>query len=60
MTPLLIGLGIDELSMSASSILKIREIVSKIQYTDAANIAKKALNMNSSKEVEKLIESKFN
>jgi phosphoenolpyruvate-protein kinase (PTS system EI component) len=46
--------------MSASSILKIREIISKIQYKDAADIAKKALNMNSSKEVEKLIESKFN
>jgi phosphotransferase system enzyme I (PtsI) len=60
MTPLLIGLGIDELSMSASSILKIREIISKIQYKDAADIAKKALNMNSSKEVEKLIELKFN
>jgi phosphotransferase system enzyme I (PtsI) len=52
-------LGIDELSMSASSILKIRENISKIQYKDAADIAKKALNMNSSKEVEKLLKENF-
>jgi len=57
--PILVGLGLDELSMSSSSILRIREIIGKIEYEKAKEIAKAALNMNSNKEVEKLLEKNF-
>src|SRR6056297_968732 len=58
--PILVGLGLDELSMTSSSILRIREIVGKIEYKKAKEIAKIALNMNSNRDVEKLLEENFN
>jgi len=58
--PILVGLGLDELSMTSSSILRIREIVGKIEYEKAKEIAKIALNMNSNRDVEKLLEENFN
>ncbi len=58
--PLLIGLELDELSMSASSILKIREIIGKIEFEKAKTIVKQAINMNSNKDVEDLLEENFN
>jgi len=58
--PLLIGLGLDELSMSASSILKIREIIGKIEYKKAKAIVKKAINMKSNKDVENLLKENYN
>lgn len=42
--PLLLGLGLDEFSMSASSVLKTRSLVSKLNYSDMQELAEKALN----------------
>ena len=57
--PLLLGLGLDEFSMSASSILKIRRMISKIKMSDAKLLAAKALEASTQDEVKELLE-KFN
>ncbi|MBF0780934.1 MULTISPECIES: phosphoenolpyruvate--protein phosphotransferase [unclassified Granulicatella] len=42
--PLLVGLGLDEFSMSASSILKTRSLMKKLDTTDMKRLAEKAVN----------------
>ncbi|WP_025729845.1 phosphoenolpyruvate--protein phosphotransferase [Atopobacter phocae] len=42
--PLLMGLGLDEFSMSASSVLKTRSLMSKLNYEDMKQLAEKAIN----------------
>ena len=42
--PLLVGLGLDEFSMSASSILKTRSLLSKLTLSDMQALAAKAIN----------------
>lgn len=54
---LLIGLGLDELSMSAPAILKSREMVSGMSYAEAKALADKALLLSTSDEVLKLVDS---
>lgn len=53
--PLLIGLGLDEFSMSASNILKIRYLVSQLDKFDMKKLAEKALNKSSNEQVKKLV-----
>lgn len=53
--PLILGLGLDELSMNASKILKARKIIRNINYKDCKEIANKALSMSSATEIEKLL-----
>lgn len=55
--PLLIGLGLDEFSMSASSILKARYLASKIDSKDAKALAETALTLDSQEEVLKLVKT---
>ena len=42
--PLLVGLGLDEFSMSASSVLKTRSLISKLTLSDMQALADKAIN----------------
>lgn len=42
--PLLVGLGLDEFSMSASSVLKTRSLISKLTLSDMQVLAAKAIN----------------
>lgn len=42
--PLLLGLGLDEFSMSASSVLKTRSLISKLDTNDMKQLADKAIN----------------
>ena len=42
--PLLVGLGLDEFSMSASSVLKTRSLISKLTLGDMQELAAKAIN----------------
>lgn len=42
--PLLLGMGLDEFSMSATSILKSRSLISRLDSTKMAELAEKALN----------------
>lgn len=53
--PLLLGLGLDEFSMSASSILAAREIVRSVNYEDMKLLAVRALECFNEEEVIQLI-----
>lgn len=55
--PLLIGMGIDELSMSASSILRARELISRIDSKDMKAILDKVLNADDQDEVIEILKS---
>ena len=55
--PLLVGLGLDEFSMSASSVLKTRSLISKLSLSDMQALADKAINECATvQEVEALVE----
>ncbi|WP_316568337.1 phosphoenolpyruvate--protein phosphotransferase [Neobacillus sp. YIM B06451] len=49
--PLLVGLGLDEFSMSASSILRARSLMKKLSKSDMEELAQKALSMGTVEEV---------
>ena len=55
--PLLVGLGLDEFSMSASSVLKTRSLISRLTLEDMKALADKASNECATvQEVEALVE----
>lgn len=49
--PILLGLGLNEFSMSATQILKARQIVTKLSFEEMQDVADKCLNMDSAEEV---------
>jgi phosphotransferase system enzyme I (PtsI) len=49
--PLLLGLGLDEFSMSASSVLRTRHLFSQLSYKEMKDVAAKALNMDTNQSV---------
>ncbi|WP_409275385.1 phosphoenolpyruvate--protein phosphotransferase [Neobacillus sp. SCS-31] len=49
--PLLVGLGLDEFSMSASSILRARSLMKKLSKSDMEELTQKALSMGTVEEV---------
>jgi hypothetical protein len=49
---ILLGLGVDELSMSASSILAVKKIICNTPYQKAREIAAAALGLKTAKEVQ--------
>ncbi|MNV85773.1 Phosphoenolpyruvate-protein phosphotransferase [compost metagenome] len=55
--PLLLGLGLDEFSMSATSILPARSQISKLSAEDMKTLASKALEMGTAEEVVALVRS---
>ncbi|CAL4318586.1 phosphoenolpyruvate-protein phosphotransferase PtsI [Buchnera aphidicola] len=58
-TTLLLGMGLDEFSMSSSSIPKIKEIIRKTSYIKAKKLAKNVLNVATRKEILDIL-NKFN
>ncbi|MDF7825263.1 phosphoenolpyruvate--protein phosphotransferase [Pontiellaceae bacterium B12227] len=54
LVPLLIGLGVDELSVSPSQAPVIKDVIRKLYYSDAVELAHKALNSSSAGHVEQL------
>ena len=54
LVPLLIGLGVDELSVSPSQAPMIKDVIRKLYYSDAAELARKALESPSEEYVERL------
>jgi phosphoenolpyruvate-protein kinase (PTS system EI component) len=52
--PLLIGLGVDELSVAADAVPEVRAWVRALDYSEAATIARRALDAESAAEVESL------
>ncbi|MBO4359128.1 MAG: phosphoenolpyruvate--protein phosphotransferase [Erysipelotrichaceae bacterium] len=53
--PVLLGLGLDEFSMSASRILPTRKIITSLSKKDMEELAAKALKCNTEEEVLKLV-----
>lgn len=49
--PILLGLGLDEFSMSASSILKARSLIRNLNKADMEKLASTVLNMSTTEEV---------
>ena len=55
--PLLLGLGLDEFSMSATSILPARSLISKLSKAEMQELAAEALNKSTVEEVIELVEN---
>lgn len=58
--PVLLGLGLDEFSMSASSILAARELVSRINFADAQKVANLCLKADNEQEVIDILKKNSN
>jgi phosphoenolpyruvate-protein phosphotransferase (PTS system enzyme I) len=58
--PLLLGLGLDEFSVPAPYLLRIKKIIRSVSYEDAKDMVKQALKLATGKEVEALVSKKFN
>lgn len=54
--PLLLGLSLDEFSMSASSILPTRILIAKLNQEDMKQLASRALMCPTGREVDQLVE----
>lgn len=54
--PILLGLGLDEFSMSATSILPARHLISKLNKKEMEELALRAIGMKNNEEVMKLVE----
>lgn len=57
--PLLLGLGLDEFSMSASSVLPARVLISKLSREQAKEVAAKALDMHTAEEIQQFVQESF-
>ncbi|AWI11319.1 phosphoenolpyruvate--protein phosphotransferase [Caldibacillus thermoamylovorans] len=55
--PLLLGLGLDEFSMSATSILKARSLISKLSKAEMEKLAQEALQKSTVEEVIELVKN---
>lgn len=53
--PVLLGLGLDEFSMSAASILPARSLIAKLTVTEAQKLAAEALNKRTAQEAQELV-----
>jgi phosphotransferase system enzyme I (PtsI) len=58
--PILIGMGLDEFSMSPISILKARGIIRNISQEEMSDLALKVINLPTAQEVENFIEKSIN
>ncbi|MDO4499998.1 MAG: phosphoenolpyruvate--protein phosphotransferase [Erysipelotrichaceae bacterium] len=58
--PLLLGLGLDEFSMSATSILNARKIIRSLSKAEMTEMAEKAIHMQTEEEVMELVKSALN
>lgn len=55
--PILLGLGLDEFSMSATQILKARKVVNGLSYEKMQEMAKKCLTLDTAQEVLDFVQS---
>ena len=54
-TILLLGMGLDEFSMSAISVPRIKKLIRNVNYQDAKQLAEKALQQPTAAEIERLV-----
>ena len=55
-TVLLLGMGLDEFSMSAISVPRIKKLIRNVNYQDAKHLAEKALQQPTAAEIERLVD----
>ncbi|HBG1232687.1 TPA: phosphoenolpyruvate--protein phosphotransferase [Clostridioides difficile] len=60
MIPILLGMGLDEFSMSPISILPARKLITSIKESDMKKLADEVLNMGTAEEIKSYIEKTFN
>jgi len=53
--PILLGLGLDSFSMSPTSIPNARKIINNLKFTDCELLAKKALELQTVREVNQMV-----
>ncbi|NOY57701.1 MAG: phosphoenolpyruvate--protein phosphotransferase [Calditrichaeota bacterium] len=58
-TMLLIGMSLDEFSVSLVSLLLIKAIIRRVDYSECENLAQKALNFTTTRDVDKYLRSVF-
>jgi phosphotransferase system enzyme I (PtsI) len=58
--PLLIGLGLESISVSASAIPHIKRIIRSLEYKDLQKLAKECLALKTEREINDLVHSFFN
>lgn len=57
---ILLGLGLDEFSMSATSILKARKVINSLSYEEMKEVANNCLNFETADEVHEYVKSVIN
>ncbi|PBH90964.1 phosphoenolpyruvate--protein phosphotransferase [Clostridioides difficile] len=60
MIPILLGMGLDEFSMSPISILPARKLITSVKESDMKKLADDVLNMGTAEEIKSYIETTFN
>jgi phosphotransferase system enzyme I (PtsI) len=53
--PILVGLGLDELSMNALSILKVKKMIRSVSYKEAREFAKQIFKLSTAAEIEEYL-----
>ncbi|WP_322962652.1 phosphoenolpyruvate--protein phosphotransferase [Mycoplasmopsis cynos] len=57
--PILLGLGLDEFSMSASNVLATRELINSLEHKKMQKLAEKALNLHTMLDVEEMLKKEL-
>lgn len=58
--PLLVGLGLESLSVSASTIPQLKKVIRSLKYKDLETLAESCLKLHSEKEINKKLHEYFN
>jgi len=53
--PILVGIGLDELSMNAMSILRVKKILREISYKDCKTITDEVLTFSTAREIDRFV-----
>ncbi|WP_099187856.1 phosphoenolpyruvate--protein phosphotransferase [Tepidibacter mesophilus] len=59
MIPILLGMGLDEFSMSPISILPARKLINSLKYEEMKSVAEKVVSMGTAKEIEEYMQNNF-
>jgi phosphoenolpyruvate-protein kinase (PTS system EI component) len=57
--PILLGMGVDELSMSAARIPRVKQIIRKWSVADARQVATRALELENAVDIRRLVNSSY-
>lgn len=60
MIPILLGMGLDEFSMSPISILPARKFITSVNYEDMKTFANEVLSMGTAEEIKAHVQNTFN